>query len=429
MKNFEMKLDITFDKENVYTNIFGKNLLLYTIIKNIKINENNKITRDEKKYLLEKTNFFNDFDVYNYHNPINIKEGINKNFNEFIITGFQEAIFKNDTWTERYCSKNIKFKNAKYDGLYQYIGTEKHICKSTEFKDDLAFNYFLENHKFNKFNYDDDFYTIHNNDIIIYKDGLLDILRNNLSDKVVIKNENLQNLIKYIFSDFSLDFKNDIKNLMIEINTLYHRSKKKKLDFDDSLETFLKSEDENNFFYIMSFENRLVSNNFLFNIPLINNFKIPEKFTDVDEIFFDFIANIIPLSKNKAIFISKKGLNFDINNFNIDSVNLLELAFLNTLMIDRFYRCKSDAESQKVDGGEDTIHYMNNSLILYDNNVQEYNVEQLIIKMSKGPERSSSVEPCILYTIKNITDNLNFQNNIKNEILLKKILNDLYEEN
>lgn len=353
--------EISFSKEDVFTNIFGEKFLLYTIIKDLKIN-NKEATTEETKYILEKTNLFTENFFYHTFEYIDIKKKINSNYNFFIIKGFREAIFKDNLWYDKNLYDTPPFIDGCL-GFNQYINNHEQVNTSINFKNDNDFMFFVENHDYNKFYKDEDFYTIKKNkkncEILIYKDGLLDILTNLLSNEE-IKNENSKNLIKYLFCDFNLDLIEKLKKTVLSFNNLYKNNKD---NFDYDLECYLNTMKDFKFSYIKSKTNNIASSKFFFNIPIMNDFK-------ESDLSFNFSGNLIPITPEKAILISKKSIDIE-----LEKIDLFILSYVYNLMEELYYSKKGK--------------WIRNNFIYYEN-MENRIMNNFINYINNGPNRANS---------------------------------------
>lgn len=416
MIEYEIDINISFEKEKVFTNIFGDNLLLYTIIKNVFIN-NKKATDVEKIFLLKTKYFSNAFNPSNDFEYINIKEEINNKFNNFIIRGFREATFENGVWYD----KNL-YKDPPYiegcKGFNEYITNHSQVNILENFKDDKDFIFFINNHYYNNFNNYSEFYTIVNNDLIYYEDGILDIISKSLRADIEISNSNLKNLIKNFFINFSLDFNADLKRFITDIYSLKKISEKDtSFTFDDLLKKKLDYYESSFFEYREHPKGDLNSSKFFFNIPIMDKF-------NYKNISFNFICNIIPLSPYRSIIVSNK--NF---NLNFEKINLLSFNNLFNLMEQYFYFSKYNKKSIE-NKNTDYCHVIKNNFLFYQDGIdQKEKVKKLVIDIKNGPNAVSyNIKEDIIYIMKNNNINILQDKNNYYRIKFNEIIESVYKE-
>lgn len=413
---YEIDINISFEKEMVFTNIFGNNSLLYTIIKNVLIN-NKKATDKEKIFLLKTKYFSGNFNPLNDFEYIDIKKEINNKFDNFIIRGFREAKFEDGVWYDKNLYKDPPYiKGCK--GFNEYITNHSQVNILENFKNDKEFIFFINNHYYNNFNNSSEFYTIVNNDIIYYEDGLLDIISKSLRTEIEIENYNLKNLIKSFFVNFSLDFNNDLKKFIIDVHSIKKTSERDiSVSFDDLLKKKLDVYESSFFEYQNHPEGNLNSSKFFFNIPIMDKF-------NYKNISFNFICNIIPLSPYRSIIVSNKKPNLE-----LEKINLLSFNNLFNLMEQYFYFSKYNKES--IDSkNTDYSHLIKNNFLFYQDNVeQKEKVEKIMLDIRNGPNKVTyDMREDIIYIMENnnidlLQDKVNYY-----RIKFNEIIENIYKE-
>lgn len=435
---------VTFEKHEIFTNLFGESKLLFRIYRNIKIN-NTKLDKNEVIVFKDMINKNGDFNTISNKNFIDIIDGRRNNFNSYMVKGFREAEFTANQWVDRnlYKEKQNQIKGCK--GVNKYIFPKKELASSVDINDDLTFNYFLENHRYNKFDsYDKLSFVVqdkkqYSNSIIQIDDGIFEIVKNLCCNKDHDYNQNEMLLFKYIFSKFSIDYFEDIKNLIIKIHQ--YCVKTKIYETNSSIDSFifdkfLSSPLLNDFFFeiLDSSSEPFCSSDISFSVPIL--FRGDDSQNDQNKLdfrnfkilnVFNFYGNMIPISGNKCIVISKSLPAID-NNLTKSAFHLTY--FCNVLK--EYYQWSKYNSESIINPLNNNVKTIMNTIFRYSKNhyTTDYvNEFKNIIFGEKQCSFYQNNKEHIAFFIEKFLSNPNISSNfIIEEIRFQEIISSIYGE-